>query len=103
MPCHNGERTLQQSIGSAIAQTFTEWELIVVDDGSADSSPKLLDQLAASDERIRVFRNDRPSGAAAARNRALEEARAQYIAFLDCDDVWLPHKLETQLRAMQEH
>lgn len=103
MPCYNGERTVQQAVDSVLRQTFADWELLIVDDGSTDGSRTLLEKLAATDTRIRVFRNPTPSGVATARNRALTETRGRYIAFLDCDDAWLPHKLEIQMEAMQTH
>ena len=102
MPCFNGARTVEQAIRSAFAQTYQDWELVVVDDGSRDASPAILRQLAASDVRVRILTNATPSGASIARNRALSEARGRYVAFLDADDAWLPSKLELQLRAMVE-
>lgn len=103
MPCHNGQRTLEQAVDSVLRQTFPDWELLIVDDGSTDGSRAIVEKLAATDPRIRVFRNPAPSGVATARNRALQEIRGRYIAFLDCDDAWLPHKLDIQIRAMQTH
>jgi len=100
MPCYNGERTLREAVNSALQQTFTDWELLVVDDGSTDGSPAILAEMAQQDPRIRVLRNASPGGAAAARNRALSEARARFIGFLDCDDAWMTYKLETQLKEM---
>ncbi len=99
-PCYNGEATLREAVDSALQQTFTGWELLIVDDGSTDGSRDMIGEIARQDPRIRVFRNERPGGASAARNRALSEARGRYVAFLDCDDAWLPQKLETQLREM---
>lgn len=103
MPCFNSAQTLCQAVDSVIAQSFAGWELIVVDDGSTDECPDILSQYAASDERIRIFKNERPSGASGARNRGLKEVSGRYIAFLDSDDYWLPHKLETQINAMRQH
>jgi teichuronic acid biosynthesis glycosyltransferase TuaG len=103
MPCHNGERTLEQAVRSVLAQTFTEWELVIVNDGSIDGSADLIARLVAEDPRIRVLTNKNASGAAAARNRALKHAETRYVAFLDSDDAWLPHKLELQLRSMKTH
>jgi teichuronic acid biosynthesis glycosyltransferase TuaG len=102
MPCYNGEVTLREAVDSVIRQTFTDWELLLVDDGSTDGSPALLAAMTREDARIRVLRNPKPGGAAAARNRALSEARGRYVAFLDCDDAWMPQKLDTQLRAMTD-
>jgi teichuronic acid biosynthesis glycosyltransferase TuaG len=103
MPCHNCEVTIGQAIGSVIAQTYTDWELVIVDDGSKDGSPALIASLAARDPRIRVITNAAATGAAAARNRGIQSTSARYTAFLDSDDVWLPNKLELQLKAMAEH
>jgi teichuronic acid biosynthesis glycosyltransferase TuaG len=102
MPCHNGGRTIEQAVRSVMAQTFIAWELIIVDDGSTDDSPDRIAALAAGDHRIRIIRNDKPSGAGAARNAALRSTRARYVAFLDCDDAWLPEKLSIQLQAMED-
>jgi teichuronic acid biosynthesis glycosyltransferase TuaG len=103
MPCHNGRDTLEESVRSLQAQTVGAWRLVIVDDGSTDGSSELIARLASEDQRIQVFTNASASGASAARNRALETARTRHVAFLDCDDVWLPRKLEVQMAAMAEH
>lgn len=87
MPCYNAEEFLEASIKSVQAQTHTNWELIVVDDGSRDSSLNILKKFSASDERIKYFCQPN-KGAGPARNRGLREAEGQYIAFLDADDYW---------------
>lgn len=101
MPCYNAAPHLATSVGSVAAQTEGDWELIVVDDGSRDDSWPVLQGLAANDPRIRVFRQDN-AGAAAARNRALSEARGEFIAFLDADDTWHPEFLAAMLAALQD-
>jgi glycosyltransferase involved in cell wall biosynthesis len=103
MPCYNAAQTLEDAVRSVIAQTYTNWELIVINDGSRDESPAILERLRTEDSRLRVIRNPQPSGASAARNRGLSIAAGRYIAFLDADDLWLPHKLETQLAVMKKH
>jgi teichuronic acid biosynthesis glycosyltransferase TuaG len=103
MPCHNGAHTLTQAVQSVIDQTFKDWELVIVDDGSTDPSPQIIQDFAAADPRIRSVRNEKASGASNARNKALRFTRARYVAFLDSDDAWLPHKLEAQLKSMQEN
>jgi glycosyltransferase involved in cell wall biosynthesis len=103
MPCHNAERTLRQAIESVVGQSFANWELIVIDDGSTDGSSAMLREFSSLDDRIRVYRNEQASGAARARNRGLAEARGRYIAFLDSDDAWLPCKLELQLKTAHDH
>jgi glycosyltransferase involved in cell wall biosynthesis len=87
MPCYNAAAHLQASIGSVQAQAFSDWELVIVDDGSGDASRGMLKQFASADPRIRVFEQSH-KGAAAARNKALREARGTMTAFLDSDDTW---------------
>ena len=101
MPAYNPGRFLRESVNSVLAQTYTEWELIIVDDCSTDDG----DAVAAtfSDPRIRYLKNETNSGAAVSRNRALREARGRWIAFLDSDDVWYPEKLEKQIAFMEEN
>lgn len=100
MPVHNAEATLAGSVASVRAQGYGAWELLIVDDGSTDGSGDLARGLAAQDARIRVLALPRNSGAAAARNHALYQARGRYIAFLDADDMWHPDKLARQLTFM---
>lgn len=99
MPCYNAAAHLAQSVGSVLAQTRADWELIIVDDGSTDASWQELQRLAATDPRIRVLRQPN-AGAAAARNRALLEARGVHTAFLDADDSWHPEFLESMEAAL---
>ncbi|NMF96729.1 glycosyltransferase [Aromatoleum toluolicum] len=100
MPCFNAASHLQMSVGSVLAQTSGDWELIIVDDGSQDASWTELQRLAQDESRIRIFRQ-RNAGAAAARNHALREARGFYIAFLDADDTWHPEFLEVMEQALR--
>jgi len=90
---------LRRSLGSVLAQTFQDFELIVVDDASTDDTPLLLASYA--DPRIRVVRREQSSGVAAARNAGVREARGEFVAFQDDDDVWLVHKLERQVEALR--
>lgn len=99
MPCYNAASHLSQSVGSVLSQTRADWELIIVDDGSADASWRELQRLAAADPRIRVFRQTN-AGAAAARNHGLLQARGLYTAFLDADDSWHPEFLEAMSAAL---
>ncbi len=101
-PVHNGAAFIRETIASVQAQTWGDWELLVVDDASEDDSAEVVEALAAEDERIRLFRLERNGGAAVARNTAIAAARGRYIAFLDGDDLWLPHKLDRQLAFMRE-
>jgi glycosyltransferase involved in cell wall biosynthesis len=83
---------------SVQAQTYQNWEAIVADDGSRDSTPEVVEQLAREDGRIRLVRQDRNRGAQAARNAGIHAAKGEWIAFLDSDDQYLPHSLEVRLK-----
>ena len=101
MPAFNAGRYLAESVESVRGQTFEDWELVVVDDGSSDDTGEIARRCAAADARVRYVR--RPNGGqAAARNTGLGEARAPLVAFLDADDLWLPGKLAAQLAVMEE-
>lgn len=100
MPSWNTGKFIGESIQSVLNQTYKNWELIIVDDCSTDNTDEIV--ASFNDERIRYFRNDKNSGAALTRNRALCEARGEWIAFLDSDDLWMPKKLEKQIAFMKE-
>lgn len=95
LPSYNRAHTLRRAIDSVLAQTFRDFELIVVDDGSADSTQDLV--AAIADDRLRYVKHRRRKGASAARNTGIDNAKGQYVAFIDSDDAWLPHKLERQM------
>ena len=101
MPSWNTARFIRESIDSVRNQTYTNWELLIVDDCSTDNTDEIV--ASYSDERIRYFKNKKNSGAALTRNRALREARGEWIAVLDSDDLWTPEKLERQLQFMKEN
>lgn len=100
MPSYNTARYIGDSIRSVLAQTYEDWELIIVDDCSTDDTKRVVS--AFDDSRIVYLENERNSGAAISRNRALREATGRWMAFLDSDDLWLPKKLEKQLAFMAE-
>lgn len=101
MPSYNTARYISDSIRSVLAQTYTNWELILVDDCSTDNTLEIVGQF--DDSRIILLQNERNSGAAISRNKALREAKGRWIAFLDSDDLWAPEKLEKQIRFMEEN
>lgn len=101
-PVFNAEKYLQPAFEAIKAQTYSDWEWIVTDDCSHDQSLKILEQIAAQDSRVRVFKNLMNSGTSVARNNGLDQARGDYVAFLDADDLWLPTKLARQLQFMEE-
>ncbi|MGN0307047.1 MAG: glycosyltransferase family 2 protein [Lachnospiraceae bacterium] len=102
VPVYNAAKYLEKTIRMVQAQTISDWELLLVDDCSLDESCQVISHILHEqpDERIRLIRQEKNQGAAAARNRGLSEAKGRYIAFLDADDVWLPQKLEKQLDFM---
>ena len=97
IPVYNGAKHLERALDSALAQTMLDLEIIVVDDGSSDATFEVACRVATRDSRIRLLCNERNLGAAASRNRALGEARGEWIALLDGDDAWLPNRLERML------
>lgn len=102
MPCFNAASYIRESVESIRSQTFKEWELIIVDDCSKDSSIDIISSLVKEDERIKLICHKKNAGVSAARNTGIAEARGEYIAFLDSDDIWKPEKLEKQLAFMKE-
>ena len=102
MPVYNGQAFLREAIESVLTQTHRDLELVAIDDGSSDDSPAILAELAAADRRVRVIRQAN-GGGARARNRALQEARAEWIINLDHDDVMLPNRIERQLAFIAAH
>jgi len=98
MAVYNCEKYLRQAIESILGQTFSDFELLIIDDGSTDNSSAII--CSHTDGRIRVLRNNINKGEAYSRKRALEEARGEYIAVLDADDIALPHRLEVQVNFM---
>ncbi|MHB1558652.1 MAG: glycosyltransferase family 2 protein [Isosphaeraceae bacterium] len=101
MPCFNGERTLPRALASLVAQTYSDWECVFVDDGSTDRSAELAETL--DDPRIRVIRLGRNLGRGAARQAALDACNGELLCLLDADDWIYPTKLEIQVEAMARH
>ncbi|MEC4986624.1 MAG: glycosyltransferase, partial [Oscillatoria sp. PMC 1076.18] len=97
---YNGERTIKETIESVLNQTWTDFELIVINDGSTDSSLQIISEI--QDSRIVVFSYPN-TGLAASRNRGIEQATGNYLTFLDADDLWTPDKLADQLEVLQEN
>ena len=100
MPSYNTAQYITETIQSVIDQTYHNWELIIVDDCSTDNTDIVIGKI--KDPRIRYIKNEKNSGAAVSRNRALREANGRWVAFLDSDDLWKPQKLEKQLLFMEE-
>lgn len=100
IPSYNSEATIGRAIRSVFAQTFTDYELILIDDASRDGTLTLIGEATAGKENVKVIALERNGGAAAARNAGIQAAAGELIAFLDSDDEWLPEKLERQVAAL---
>lgn len=102
-PSWNSEKYIKNTIESVQKQTYTNWEMIVVDDCSADRTVEIVERISKEEPRVRIIRQEVNGGAAKARNRSLREATGRYIAYLDADDIWKPTKLEKQVEFMKAH
>ena len=102
IPMYNSEKYIAKTIESVQAQTYTDWEIIVMDDLSSDRSAQIVQSYAKWDERIHYYLEKQKSGVAKARNDAMEKADGRYLAFLDSDDMWIPQKLERELKLMKQ-
>lgn len=104
VPVYNVENYIEETISCVAAQTYEDWELLLVEDGSTDSTLQIILRCMEREglERIRLIRQPSNMGPARARNRGLQEARGRYIAYLDADDLWVPEKLERELHFLKE-
>ncbi len=105
VPVYNAEKYIAETMDCVRNQTYTDWELLLVENGSLDHSVAVIEAYIkdADDDRIRLIRLPSNEGAARARNRGVAEAGGRYIAYLDADDLWVPEKLEHELRFMEEN
>lgn len=104
VPVYNAEKFIRETMDSVMAQTYSDWELLLVEDCSSDGSADTIEKYIAekAESRIRLIRQPSNQGAARARNRGVLEASGRYIAYLDADDLWAPEKLEHELSFMEE-
>ena len=103
MPTYNASKYLADSIESVLGQTYTNLELLITDDCSSDDTRNILKEFAQKDSRVKVHYLKENCGPAVARNKSIERAQGRYIAFCDCDDRWMPEKLELQIAHMSKH
>lgn len=99
-PSYNSNRFIKNTIESVLKQTYTEWEMLIVDDCSSDNSVEIINEFVTIDSRIKLIINTENKGAAESRNVAIRQATGRFIAFLDSDDLWYPNKLEKHLEFM---
>ncbi len=102
MPAHNAAGFISESIASVQKQTFENWELLVIDDASQDKTSQIVEDFRARDSRIKLHSLPANQGAGFARNIGIKASKGDFISFLDADDLWLPHKLQTQLEFMKD-
>lgn len=100
---HNRAAFLPRAVDSMLAQTYQDFEIIIVDDASQDETPMIIQQLVNQDNRIRSLRSEDNIGPGAARNFGIKHARGEFIAIMDDDDLSYPHRLETQLEVLEQH
>lgn len=102
-PAYNAEKYIKDTIASVIAQTYTNWEMIIVDDSSNDNTNEIIKEYQQKEKKIRLITLLKNQGIANARNIAIQNARGRYIAFLDSDDIWEKEKLEKQINFMRKN
>ena len=102
VPVYNAGVYIEQTMEMVCRQTYSHWELLLVDDCSSDDSKDKIEAWCQKDARIRLIAKERNEGAALARNTGIDNAKGRYIAFLDADDIWMPQKLEKELGFMEE-
>lgn len=101
-PCYNCEGLISQTIDSVLLQTYENWELLICDDCSIDQSKEVIESYVRKDPRIKFFKTEKSSGSPTIpRNICISNAKGRYIAFLDSDDIWLPNKLEEQVKLLE--
>ena len=103
MPAYNAAPFIAEAINSVINQTYSPWELFIIEDASTDGTVEVIESFTGRDSRITLIKNPVNKGPGYSRNMGIENARGTFIAFLDADDLWLPQKLETQLEFMREN
>ena len=103
IPVYNAEQYLPRTIDSVLRQSYTNWELLLVDDCSTDHSRELMQQYEKQYDNVHCYYCEKNGGPAQARNLGIDHAQGQYLAFVDSDDLWVPHKLERQLMFLKKH
>ena len=102
-PTYNSEKFISASIQSVQNQTYSNWELIIIDDCSSDKTLEIINNALQLDSRIKLYSLDKNEGTGAARNIGVANSKGSYISFLDSDDLWMPNKLESQLNFMKKN
>ncbi|MGZ0749364.1 glycosyltransferase family 2 protein [Kluyvera sichuanensis] len=103
MPAFNSDKFIEKAVNSVLSQTYTDFELLICDDGSTDKTVDIIEEYSQKDSRVILLKNENAKGAAGARNTCLDYAQGEYIAFLDSDDYWSENKLFDQLIFMKSN
>ena len=101
IPCYNGEKFIAEAIESVLSQTYKNWELLIINDGSTDNSKNIIENYITSNKKIKLFDSEYNNGVAKTKNTGIANAKGRYISFLDQDDIWLKLKLELQLKCFE--
>ena len=101
-PNYNCEAYIEETIKSVISQTYQNWELLIIDDRSKDASVGIVKKYCLKDDRIQLFTSEKNQGPAKCRNKGIEQAKGDYLTFIDSDDLWLPTFLETSLKFVKK-
>lgn len=102
-PTHNSADFIRETLDAILVQTYKDWELLITDDASSDETCSIIETYMDRDSRVKLFRLNKKSGAAAARNNSIKHASGRFLAFCDSDDLWTPDKLEKQIAFMLEN
>lgn len=102
MPAYNCEKYIENSVNSVLTQSYTNFELIIIDDASTDNTVNIVKNIMEKDTRVKLVKNVRNIGVALTRDRGIEHAEGEWIAFLDSDDIWRQEKLEEQMKVYEE-
>lgn len=102
-PAYNSGNFIEETIASVISQTYSNWEMLIIDDCSEDNTCEVVEKIGSRDRRIKLIRLRENVGVGKARNIAMKAAKGRFIAFLDSDDLWLPQKLQKQIEFMKEN
>lgn len=103
IPCYNAGRFISKTIDSILVQTYQDFEILIIDDGSTDNSGEILNKYAEKDERIRILKNKCNRGIGYTRNKGVREARGKYLATMDADDISVPIRLEKEVQYLEKH
>ena len=101
-PLYNSEKFIAETIESVLSQTYTNWEMLIVNDCSKDNGASIVEKYSKKDKRIKLFNNKKNMGVSFTRNKAINLSQGKYIAFLDSDDLWHKEKLKKQIKMMEE-